>query len=100
MDTTDILNRIKEEIVQLVQPQTIILFSYKQDINNHLTSFKLCVILNTDNKKEVERKLYLNLECSIPFDVIVYTTEEWERALTIDFSFAQTVQEKGMVLYG
>lgn len=64
-----------------------------------MTSFKLCIISPVDNKREIERSVYLQADCEIPFDLLVYTHEEWERLAGEPDSFAWKLDRTGLVIY-
>ncbi|MEG0570985.1 MAG: hypothetical protein RR497_04995 [Oscillospiraceae bacterium] len=95
----DTLKEISNEIVNLIDPQKIILFSHKTSQLGTTTSFKLCVVTKTNEKSKVEHDIYFNICCDIPFDVIVYTPTEWETLKADEQSFAHNLDLKGRVLY-
>jgi hypothetical protein len=90
---------VAEDIVGLVAPQRI--FLYNQRINDRLvtTSFKLCVIAEVEEKTAAERKLYREIDCDVPFDILLYTPAEWETLTAIPTSFASKIRATGTVIY-
>ena len=90
---------LKDKIVSLINPIKIILFSQKNDVKGRLQSFKLCIIIDEDDKLRIEREIYLNADCDISFDVVLYTELEWEQNVGYTDSFAYKVENMGWVLY-
>lgn len=93
------VERLCSAICALVQPHGVILFHQKQRLDGSLSSFKLCVIAN-GNPAEIEGKIYLSTDCPLPFDVLVYSTEDWARLSKDEESFAYRILQTGSVLYG
>ncbi len=93
------VEQLTEEIVRLCAPEKIYLFHIKVNLENEVTSFKLCIVAHTEEKKELERRIYLQLDCALPFDFVLYTPEEWEVFLNTPHSFAGEVQGKGVLIY-
>lgn len=94
------IQQICSQIASLADVSKIYLFSHKTDISGNLTSFKLVVIINTGDKTACEKVLYLQIESSLSFDVVVYTKNEWDEFVQKPFSFASKVSQKGCVVYG
>lgn len=88
-----------DAIVQKFSPEKIILFNRKQNVSGDTRSFKLCVIKETQDKEDMERRVYLEIECEVPFDVLIYTPEEWAALSAEPESFAHRILAKGMVVY-
>lgn len=93
------LDELRDQIVDLCAPREIFLFSRKQSPAGELTAVKLCVIIPSGDARAVECRLYVSLESELPFDVLVYTEEEWRRLLAAELSFANRIRETGRVLY-
>ena len=90
---------LRDEIVRLLKPECIILFSRKQDTQGGLTAVKLCVVISGGDARKAEQQLYMQLDAEMPFDILVYTKEEWERLLATPLSFAGRIRQMGSVLY-
>lgn len=93
------LNGLRDDIVRLCAPREIYLFSQKHQMSGDLCSVKLCVIIPDGDARKVEHKLYVEMESELPFDVLVYTDEEWRLLLENKMSFASHIQKSGRVLY-
>lgn len=93
------IDTVSRFIICHFHPDKIILFSQKKDLSGNVTSFKLCIVSPTDNKGEIERSVYLQADCEIPFDLLIYTREEWEQLADEVGSFAWKLDRTGLVIY-
>ena len=100
MQISEQVESVCNEIASRYSPQSIILFSCKRNIAGEIGSFKLCVVMDTGDKHEAERRIYLDVDSECPYDVLVYTPEEWQKHTSELHSFAHRVKEKGTVIYG
>ena len=94
------IQAVVDKIVQQFHPSLVILFSRKTNMYGDITSFTLVIAADVENASELERQIYLAVESDLPYDVVVYRTADYQRLCAEEDSFAQTVQEKGVVLYG
>lgn len=92
--------RVRDEIVQLIHPQAIYLFSCKFSVSGDTTSFKLCIIADVSDKAAAEHGVYLGVDSEVPFDIVLYTPDEWQRHKANAESFACRVCESGRLIYG
>jgi len=90
---------VSEKIVEMFAPNAIYLYNQRVGSSGHTSGFKLCVILPTQEKDRVERDIYLNIDCEVPFDVLVYTPEEWDMLQQNEASFARKIKETGLIVY-
>ena len=62
-----LVNNIAEHCNEL---KKVYLISNKINTNGKLTSFKLAIIVDNsvENNSELECRLYLNIDCELPFD--------------------------------
>ena len=91
---------VVEEIREIANPDQIIVFNLKRNLHDEITSFKLCVVAPTTNKTKLEHALYLQIDCDLPYDILVYTPGEWARLTADPLSFAHKIQQSGCVVYG
>ena len=91
---------LTQEIVRLCSPEEIWLYNRKLDLDGNITSFKLCIVTREPDRGALEERIYLSLDCPVPYDLTVYTLAEWEMACQSTHSFAQTIRMKGQKLYG
>ena len=93
------VERVVENIVEMFAPKNIYLYNQRVGACGHTSGFKLCVVLSAQDKTKVEREIYLKIDCEVPFDVIVYTLEEWDALQSNPDSFARKVKQTGIVVY-
>ena len=92
---------IRDQIIFHYAPKKIILFgSQAKGTASPNSDIDLCVIADTNNKRNLLTDMYLNIESHKPFDLLVYTQEEWEQCVNDASSFAYQLNLKGIVLYG
>lgn len=96
----DRITGLCEKIAELVKPVRIIIFNEKHTPSGDLVSFKLCVIVKETECTKTEQKIYLTLECEVPFDVLVYNIDQWNVAVEDPDTFAyRGILNGGVVLY-
>lgn len=101
MKTEAELENITIQLINLYAPEKLLLFgSYAKKLARHNSDIDLCVITETSNKRELLTDMYLNIESDRPFDLLLYTPEEWESNVTDKTSFAYQINNEGVVLYG
>lgn len=93
------IRAVTERIIRDFGPKRLILFSVKRNLSGDEQGFKLCVVLPVQDKAETEKRIYLDIESEIPFDVLVYTPEEWEQLQGDAGSFARRIEEEGTCIY-
>lgn len=96
--TMECIRSVAKDIKQAIQPEQIILFNQKLGVGGRLLSFKLCVVVDTADKADIERRIYLGIDSEQPFDVVIYTSNEWNELLSTPHSFARTIRDTGVVL--
>lgn len=89
-----------EEIVTLLAPEQIYLYNQRFSAAGATTGFKLCVVGTFVNKEAAEREIYLNIDSDVPFDVLLYTPEEWTQLCRCPDSFAHKICQTGIRIYG
>lgn len=82
--------------------QKIYLISVKVDTVGDLKSFKFGLIVDDDIKStsELAGDLYFNIDCELPFDLVIYTETEFNSLKDEEGTFAQKINDTGTVLYG
>ncbi len=90
------LHRLLSEIVRLSGAEKLIVYGLKREgAGDRVRDVDVCVIADCEDKRLLERRLYLELESDISFDVILYTPEEWERLSADPQSYASRIAAKG-----
>lgn len=93
------IKSVVEKITELLIPDVIYLYNQKVNANNAVTSFKLCVVADVPDKFAAERDIYMEIDSDVPFDILIYTGEEWNGLVVNHTSFAHKIKETGTVVY-
>ena len=100
-DAVEELNAIREQVIQLCDPQKILLFgSQAKGTATAKSDIDLCIIAPTNDKRSLLTDLYCDTESDTPIDFLLYTPEEWEHSVADSQSFAHKLNREGVVLYG
>jgi hypothetical protein len=96
---TQLVKSISEHCPEL---QRVYLISNKINTVGELTSFKLALIVNNriQSSSELECRLYLNIDCELPFDLVIYREDEFKSLREQIGTFAWKINNSGTVLYG
>lgn len=94
------IKKVCDEIEKNFNPDKVILYNVKRNVSGEMRGFKICVIVNTANRLDTEKHIYLDVDSEIPFDVLVYTPVEWDKLLSEKSSFACRVIREGTYVYG
>jgi len=102
MISQEIINEIRDKIIEMEKPQKIILFgSYAKGTANEKSDLDLLIIEETDLIPP-KRAFKLRWELAgYPFDtdLIVKTPKEFNKWQDISISFNATIKREGKVLY-
>lgn len=93
---------ICDEIKRLFDVEKIIVFSIKRcEKNNCVTDLDVCVVSSVvpEDRNAWLKKAYLEIDSEIPFDLFLYTPEDWESLTQDDSSFASRIARKGCVVF-
>ena len=94
------IRSVVDQIARLAAPEAIYLFGNKRGERGKTTGFKLLVVAEHQSREQAERELYLKIDCEVPFDVVVYSPEEFASLRGQEGSFARKIAETGVMLYG
>lgn len=102
MGDNEIIRKTVEDIKTLCSPLGIILVSNKVNTEGELVSFKLVIIVSdeTESRPELECRLYMQIDCDIPYDIVIYKKSEWEKFKNDMGSFAWKIHNTGAYIYG
>lgn len=93
------VSKVVRSIIRLLSPIQIYLYNQRINSKNDTSSFKLCVVANVPDRFAAERDVYMDVDCEVPFDLLIYTPAEWEETTAQPNSFARKILETGMVVY-
>lgn len=95
------LDKIKNQIIEIYKPNKIILFgSLAKGVIRRDSDIDICIVKDTENKRKLISDIYITIDSSFPFDIILYTVKEWEDNIKDKTSFAYHIFSKGELLYG
>ncbi len=94
-----IIQAVLDEVVKIAAPELVILYSTKYDMDGELRSFKLCIVCDFKDKRQLLSKIF-DVDCEVPFDVILYTQDQFLELREDEEAFASRVFRKGKILYG
>ena len=95
------MDDIQMQIVNQCTPAALWLFgSQAKGTATKHSDIDLCVIAETTNKRRLLTDLYCDVLSDVPIDFILYTPEEWEKAVDDPQSFAHKIHQEGVRLYG
>ncbi|MCI5802585.1 MAG: hypothetical protein SOX72_07855 [Oscillospiraceae bacterium] len=91
--------QVTDWIAGRFHPRMILLYSRKTDVQGKLSSFKICVVADVPDKEAMEEDIFLHVDSDVPYDVISYFPEEWDRLTKDKNSFASRIIGAGSVIY-
>ena len=95
------VSAICERLKTLFDIEKLIIFGIKRsEKQNIVTDVDICVITNEQIDKNIMlKKAYIEIDSDIPFDLFIYTAEEWADRIQHSKSFASRIVRKGCVVY-
>lgn len=93
------VQEVLTQVIQIAKPERVFLYQYKLDPNGDLISFKLCVVCDYEDKRRLLTEIF-EVDCDIPFDVLLYTKEQFQSLKEDSTAFANRICTKGKILYG
>lgn len=97
----DEIENIKNQIVKKYNPKDIYLFgSNAKGVVRKSSDIDLCIIINTDKKREIIQEMLYSLDYDIDLDIVIYTEDEWEKYRNDLSTFASVINKTGVSLLG
>ena len=94
------IDKITKQFIKLYSPEKLLLFgSQAKNTARQNSDIDLCVIIETPDKHKLLTDMYINIESDKPFDLLLYTPNEWENCSNDKLSFAYMINRDGIVLY-
>ncbi len=95
------VQKITNQIVNKYHPVDIILFgSRAKGLVRKSSDIDICVIKDTENKRQLIRDILLEIDYDIDLDVIVYTPAQWEKYKNDKSMFAHVINTTGVSIGG
>ena len=90
-----VIEQTVNRIVELFHPSRVI--EYNMDGN--ISAFKLCIVGDIPDKRRMLTRIFDEVDSDIPYDVLLYTDEQFRELTKDDGAFASHVNQKGRVRY-
>ena len=95
-----VIEETVDQIVKLFSPSRVIEYNTKYDMDGKLRSFKLCFVGKIQDKKKMLTQIFDEVDSEIPYDILLYTDEQFEELKDSSDAFASRVNQKGRLRYG
>jgi hypothetical protein len=94
------VEHILSAILKICDPVAVIMYGKKYDVSSDkIKSADFCLIIDSLPKDELLKRIYVEVESDIPYNVLIYTADEWEEMTGDPLSYASRISEKGTVIY-
>ncbi|MDK2918160.1 MAG: uncharacterized protein PWQ37_893 [Candidatus Petromonas sp.] len=101
MILTKEIDNIVKQIVEKFNPFDIYIFgSYAKGLINKRSDIDLCIIIDTNNKRNLVSQILLEVEYESDLDIVVYTKEEWNKYKEDSSTFANIIFRTGGSIIG
>lgn len=95
----DEIEKIKNQIINKYAPEDIILFgSCAKGLVKRDSDVDICVILETQDKRQTLREMLVDIEYDVDLDIVIYTPSEWSRYKNDKANFANIIKKTGVSL--
>ncbi|HHW57824.1 nucleotidyltransferase domain-containing protein [Thermoanaerobacter uzonensis] len=104
-EAENIINEIKEKLIDTINPKAIILFgSTAKNDNDENSDIDLLIIWDgVEDLNNVQRRIKLREIIGFvnkPLDILTYTSDELKQVIKDDRSFTATIIKEGKIIYG
>lgn len=86
---------VARRIQEIADVKKMMLFHKKNNVVGDLSGFKICAVIETIDKNMLEMRIYRDIESEVPFDVVIYTPDEWQVLSKESGTFANKVAKTG-----
>lgn len=94
-----VIEQTVNRIVELFHPSRVIEYNTKYDMDDNISAFKLCIVGDIPDKRRMLTRIFDEVDSDIPYDVLLYTDEQFRELTKDDGAFASHVNQKGRVRY-
>jgi predicted nucleotidyltransferase len=92
---------IRNQLIDAYRPQRLLLFgSQARNAAVSSSDIDLCVVMEVKDKRAILSEMYIDIKSDMPFDLLLYTPDEWEHCIQDKTSFAYKINKDGVLLYG
>ncbi len=93
------VQEVLEQVISVADPDFVFMYNCKYELDGDLKSFKLCVVCDYTDKRRLLSDIF-DVDCDVPFDILLYTKEQFQALRDDTEAFANRVCTKGKMLYG
>lgn len=93
------VKEVLEQVISIAKPDFVFMYNCKYDGDGDLTSFKLCVVCDFADKRKLLTEIF-DVDCDVPFDILLYTCQQFKELKDDAAAFVNRVCTKGKMLYG
>lgn len=94
-----VVQDVLDQVIHVAEPDFVFLYNCKYELDGDLASFKLCIVCDFTDKRRLISRIF-DVDCDVPFDVLLYTREQFKELRNDTAAFANRVCTKGQMLYG
>ncbi len=87
--------KVARELQAITDVKKLYLFNQKNSVGGSLSSFKLCAVVQALDKQALELQIYRQIDSAVPFDIVLYTLDEWSTLSSEEGTFAHKVLQTG-----
>ena len=92
------VKEVLDQVISVAQPAAVFLYNCKHNLDGELSSFKLCVVCDYNDKRRLIAEIF-DVDCDIPFDILLYTKEQFQELKEDTAAFANRISTKGKMIY-
>lgn len=93
------IENIKNQIIEKYCPKDIYLFgSNAKGAIRKNSDIDICVIMDTDNKRQLLQEMLYQLDYNVDLDIVIYTEKEWLEYRNDLSTFASIIYRTGVSL--
>ena len=93
-----------EQIKEIFNADAVYIFGVKYNSQKmeYVTDFDVCIVAEFDesDRNALLKKAYMQTDCDVPFDIFLYTPEDFERFSKDPASFVSRILRVGRMYYG
>ncbi len=96
---TEEIKSVAQQIIDRFNPKDIILFgSYAKGLVIKESDIDLCVIFDSGDKRKLVQEILLETESETDIDIVVFLSDEWDKYMDDQSTFAGIVYRTGVSL--
>ena len=93
-----------EQIKEVFNAEAVYIFGVKYNSQQmeYVTDFDVCIVaeFEEEDRNALLKKAYMQTDCDVPFDIFLYTPEDFEKFSKDPGSFVSRILRVGRLYYG